>query len=100
MVLAMPASTSSASAKVSFAGRGSMVMVSNRPRSDGLICISRARPLGVVSPKTTRRPAVIAGTIWSSMVALWPWWRPLIATCTISGMYQIVLWVRASSSIT
>jgi hypothetical protein len=72
VVLAMLASTSSASANVSLAGKGSMVMVSKTPRSDGLICISRARPLGVVSPKTTRRPAAIAGTIWSSMVALWP----------------------------
>ena len=58
-----PRCTSSASANVSCGGIGSIVTVSNRPRSDGLICISRAMPFGDASAQTTRRPAVIAGMI-------------------------------------
>ena len=61
---------------------------------------SRAVPFGVASAQTIRRPAAIAGMIWSSMVALWPECRPLMATCTMSGMYQISLWPFASSSTT
>ena len=49
-----------------------MVTVSNRLRSEGLICMMRAVPFGVASHQICRRPAEIGGMIWSSMVALWP----------------------------
>ena len=44
--------TSRSSNKVAAGGSGSSVTVSNRPRSDGLSCTSRAVPLA--SPRTTR----------------------------------------------
>ena len=98
--LSSSAITSRTSNNVAAGDNGSSVTVSNRPRSDGLSCTSRAVPLAVASHHTISRPAAIAGMIWSSMVALWPECRPLMATCTISGTYQISLWPFASSSTT